>query len=189
MSEKIILPIYNYSNISLPHDWKDKIINLNFPEEDIFKVISQSKVSREKAIYSLMKSEGNCEYAFTYLEHIKYELKFAQPEKGIETIISIPSLDESRIFCFSARPIILTTNAKKHYGVNKIEDMVGKNVSIFRRVKDEFGNYETPHVYHLQKGIIEKIKCPWRYDMADIVIQTEDKISQSINITRICIDW
>ena len=127
--------------------------------------------------------------AIDYWNCIKYNLKFPEPEKGIESIVSIPSMDECGVFCTTARPVVLTTNAKEYYGVSKIEDMVGKNVGVFRRVKDELGNYETPYVYYLQKGTIDKIECPWRFDMATVVVRTGEKLSEPIKIQRICIDW
>lgn len=189
MSEKLILPIYIFSDISIPSDWKDKILDKDFPEEKIQNVMSQGKLSREKAIYSLLKCGGVEENAIYYWTFMKYNLKFPEPEKGIESIISIPNMLECGVFCANARPVVLTTNAKEYYGVSKIEDMVGKNVGVFRRAKDEFGNYETPYVHYLQKGTIEEIICPWRFDMAEVVVRTGEELTQPIKIERICIDW
>ena len=189
MSESLVIPIYNYSDCSLPCDWEEQITNTDYDEGSIREVMSRGELSREKAIYALFKSDGNEEKAIDYWSCIKYNLKYPEPEKGIESIISIPSMDECGVFYTTARPVVLTTNAKEYYGVSKIEDMVGKEVGVFRRVKDELGNYETPHVYHLQKGTIDKIDFPWRFDMATVVVRTGKKLSSPIKIERICIDW
>ena len=98
-------------------------------------------------------------------------------------------MNECHILCANARPVVLTTNAKEYYGVSEIEDMVGKKVGVFRRVKDELGNYEIPYVYYLQKGTIDKIEFPWRFEMATVIIRKGEKLSQPLKIERICIDW
>ena len=67
--------------------------------------------------------------------------------------------------------------------------MVGKKVGVFRRVKDEFGNYEIPYVYYLQKGTIDKIEFTQRFEMATVIIRKGEKLSQPLKIERICIDW
>ena len=41
MSETLILPIYNYSDISLPYDWEEQITNTNYDEDSIQKVMSR----------------------------------------------------------------------------------------------------------------------------------------------------
>ena len=112
MSETLILPIYNYSDISLPYDWEEQITNTNYDEDSIQKVMSRGELSRDKAIYSLFKSNGKEERAIDYWSYIKYNLKFPEPKKSIESIISIPCIDECPILCANARPVVLTTNAK-----------------------------------------------------------------------------
>ena len=72
-----------------------------------------------------------------------------------------------------------------------MEDIIGKPVVVFRRKKDEGGNYITPTTYYLQKATIKKFNYLGRFDMAeaDIIDTSTGEETESLRIQRICIDW
>jgi len=129
---------------------------------------------------------------FTIIQNERaYPITDPIDKRGIQCIIGVPSMKESGIYSLNGKPVILSNTASEHYGIEKLEDIIGKPVVVFRRKKDEGGNYITPTTYYLQKATIKKFNYLGRFDMAeaDIIETSTGKETESLRIQRICIDW
>ena len=164
-------------------------------QEDIETIMEQMKCTRSQAVKALKKNNGdliNALMEFTITGFSKgYNITDPIDKRGIQCIIGVPSMDESGIYSLNGKPVILSMTASEHYCIEKMEDMVGKPVVVFRRKKDEEGKYVTPTTYYLQKATIKKFNCLGRFDMAeaDIIETSTGEEKKSLRIQRICIDW
>lgn len=184
-------PFKNFSLESYPHDMEHQIEGLEFPKESIEGLQDYfcRPKTKEQIIYALMISGGNVKNAWLFSISRKYILKEALPEKGVITICGIQNID--------GRPnptqhgfLSLSDRAAEHYKVEKIEDLIGKKVQAFRRVRLPDGRYEWPNKMYLQKGILIELLCETKLMGAGAIIQCEDgTVSDTIRIDRICIDW
>lgn len=183
-------PFMRFDTLSYPSGYETRIDETKCLETDIDRVIDSCYVSREKAIFALIECENEVQKAIMYCIGLRYELKHKAPEKGIYSIIGIPTMDECSIWSENGRPVKLSDIAKEHYGVETLEDLVGKSVCVFRRFKNENGFYEVPYKYHLQKAKIVSFNGTIQLNMATAVIQSEGKTeTEDIKIQRVCIDW
>ena len=192
MTQQLPPPFMIFDNLSYPSGYESGIDEKKCIEQDIESVIYCCSVSREKAIYALIKYGNEVQKAIIYCIGMRYELKFEAPEKGIYSIIGIPTMNECGIWSENGRPVMLADIAKKHYGndVKTLEDLEGKNVCVFRRFRDERDLYELPHKYYLQKAKIVKFTNTLRLDMAAVIIKSEGETqNEEIKIQRVCIDW
>ena len=185
----------HYDTLSYPPLTKEVMDEEACLTTDIDYLEKQLGISREKAIYALTKcrrkygEEVNLiQKAEIFCYNLKYDLKFKSPEKGIQSLIGIQSLADSYIWAENARPVHLSDTAREHYGVSTLEEMIGKQVSVFRRCKDESGNYETPYKYYLQKAKLMGLEYTHCLNMATAKVKTT-KGFEPVNITRVCIDW
>ena len=164
-------------------------------QEDIETITEQMKCTRSQAVRALKKNNGdlvNALMEFTITGFSKgYNITDPIDKRGIQCIIGVPSMDESGIYSLNGKPVLLSMTASEHYGIEKLEDMVGKPVVVFRRKKDEEGKYLTPTTYYLQKATIKNFNCLGRFDMAeaDIIDTSTGEEKKSLRIQRICIDW
>ena len=190
-------PYIDYSSYCiLPNYIGDEIPDeTGLVQEDIELIIKEIKCTRSQAVISLRKNNGdfiNAIMEFTITGFSKgYNITDSIDKRGIQCIIGVPSMDESGIYSLNGKPVLLSMTASEHYGIEKLEDMVGKPVVVFRRKKDEAGEYVTPTTYYLQKATIKKFNCLGRFDMAeaDIIETSTGKETKSLRIQRICIDW
>ena len=126
-----------------------------------------------------------CDYAMRKDFIFKYEI----PEIGLNSIVGIPSLEETNIFASNARPAMISEEATKAYGVNDIMEMKGRTVYIVKRNKLKDGEYEVPFRYVFRPAKITNINSIFRFDMACVDVEyIEDKsVSTNIRIQRACI--
>jgi hypothetical protein len=108
----------------------------------------------------------------------------------LECIFAYQSIGESGCFSIDGRPLTLTDKAKKHYGVSNYEEMIGKQIYIPRRKKDQTGNYIDPSVWYLQKSTIkELIDLDYGINYAATIVENIDgTIKESVRINRICLE-
>jgi len=164
-------------------------------QEDIETIMEQMKCTRSQAVRALKKNKGdliNALMEFTITGFSKgYNITDQIDKRGIQCIIGVPDMDESGIYSHNMKPVILSVTASEHYDIEKLEDIVGKPVVVFRRKKDKEGKYVTPTTYYLKKATIKKFNCLGRFDMAeaDIIETSTGEETKSVRIQRICIDW
>lgn len=125
---------------------------------------------------------------FSKMEH-QYPLKYPNPKKEILSIIGIPTLDECRIFSQGGKPVFISDIAAKHYGVNSLEELIGKSATVFRRFRDEKNNYEEPWRWHTYPVTLKNFTGLGRLDMGTAMTEDSDGNIENILIHRICIDW
>ena len=128
---------------------------------------------------------------FTYFNAMEYKfpLKFPNPPNDIVSIIGVPTTDECRIFSLGGKPVFISKLAASHYGVSSLDKLVNKSVLVFRRFKDESGNYEEPWRWHTYNVTLLSFKRTGRLDGAYAIVKNEDGTTEDIAIERICIDW
>ena len=187
MTQSFPSPLKNLSLESYPHDMYHQIEGLEFPEESIKEIQEHfcKPKAREQIIYALMKSGGNVKEAWLFSKSRKYMLKEELPEKGAITIGGIHSLDG-----YAEGPVLISDRAAEHYKVEKIEDLIGKNVQVVRRFRFPDGSYEWPNRMCLQKGSLMELLDETQWMGAGAILKFEDgTFSDSLRIDRICIDW
>tara|TARA_Y200000002_G_C22655861_1_gene653436 strand:+ start:72 stop:674 length:603 start_codon:yes stop_codon:yes gene_type:complete len=185
----------HYDSLSYPPFTKDVLEEDSCLPTDIDYLEKELGISREKAIYALTHCRRNygeevklVQKAKLFCYNLKYDLKFKAPEKGIESIFGIQSLADSDIWSETGRPTFISNTASQHYGVETLEEIIGKSIGVFRRYKDESGNYETPYKYYLQKAKLVGLEYTYCLNMATAKVETEKGV-EPVNITRVCIDW
>lgn len=185
----------HYHSLSYPPLTKDVLEEDSCLPTDVEKLVKSLDISRERAIYALTISRKNCgkdedifEKAKLLCCYLKYELKIKAPEKGIESIIGIQSLADSNVWSETGRPTFISNTASQHYGVDTLEEMIGKQVIIFRRFQNEEGFYETPYKYYLQKAKLVGLEYTYCLNMATAKVETEKGV-EPVRIQRVCIDW
>ena len=187
MTQSFPSPLKNYSLMSYPHDIEHQIKGLEFPEESIKGLQDYfcKPKAKEQIIYALMKSGGNVKEAWLFSIPIKYMLKEALPEKGVITIGGIQTMSG-----YAEGPVLISDRAAEHYKVEKIEELIGKNVQVFRRFRFPDGRYEWPNKMYLQKGILRELLDETELMCAGAIIQCDDgSFSVPLRLDRICIDW
>jgi hypothetical protein len=185
--ENFPYPFINYNNFSEFNS--DENIELNdIYDSQIENIITSTRCKRSKAIKYFIKNQYNLNSTILEICSKKYNLKFSPPEKGIYTIIGLPSMEESGIFSINGKYVLLSNLAAEVYGVKKLEEMVNKPIFVFRRFKKENGDYETPYVYYLQKATILELYNLDRLDTSDAKIEY-DGSEEMVSLQRICIDW
>jgi hypothetical protein len=123
-----------------------------------------------------------------YTKDQNYTFKYDPPEKGLISIVTIPSLCDCNIFASNARPAILAKEAMEHYKVDDIEDMVGKDIYIVRRNKNEDGSYEEPYKFIWKKGTIVNLGGLYRFDSSFVNVKFHDgDYDEELRLTRACI--
>jgi hypothetical protein len=190
-------PFINYANYCKFPEYigEEKPDETGISQEDIKLVMAQATCSRSQAVKSLRKNSGdliNALMDFTIIQNERaYPITEPIDKRGIQCIIGVPSMKESGIYSLNGKPVILSNTTAEHYGIEKLEDIIGKPVVVFRRKKDEGGNYITPTTYYLQKATIKKFNYLGRFDMAeaDIIETSTGEETESLRIQRICIDW
>ena len=182
-------PIKDYTALSYPIDMEEIIMGSTFPEVDIQEVMKiKDGVSYNSAIYALKQCKGDVAKAKMICLHKDYHLKFALPEEGVYSIGGVQTMDECNIFSVTGRPYVISNRAVEHYKVTTIEDLIGKQVGIFRRWKLPSGKYQTPYKYYIQKGILKKLDCTHTMFMASAIVEYEDGgLSRPLSIDRIVI--
>ena len=185
----------HYDTVSYHPLTKEVLAEDSCLSTDIEDLVKEFDISREKAIYALSVIMRECKEKSNILAQarilcysLKYDLKFKPPKEGIETIIGIQSMLECNIFSENGRPVHLSDTASKHYGVSTLEEIIGKSVLIFRRFKDENGEYELPNEYYLQKTKLVGLQYTFCLNMATAEIET-DTGKEPVRIQRVCIDW
>ena len=190
MSQSFPESIRNYSSLCFPFQWKEELEKesiemLNEPEIESF--MNLMDCTREKAIYALKESENDSFKAKMMLYNLQFELKFPT-EKEFISIIGIPLMDECKIWSINGRPVSISKEAAGYYQVKSLEEMIGKDVRIFRRFKLENGSYEKPEKYHGQKAKIISLDSLFRLDSASVNVKTEEGV-ENVRLKRVCIDW
>lgn len=129
-------------------------------------------------------------YPLTFFNKMdyKYPLKYKH-ENDIVSIIGIPTMEECRIFSQGGKPVLISKLAAIHYNVSSLNELIDKTALVFRRVKDDNGNYEEPWRWHTYKVIIKSFKDLQRLDSAYVTVENANNSIEDINIQRICIDW
>lgn len=185
----------HYDKLSYPPLTKEVLDEKSCLPTDIEDLVKEFGVSREKAIYALSvimreyKEKSNIlTQARMLCYSLKYDLKFKPPKEGIKSIIGIQTMAQCDIWAENGRPVHLSNTAREHYGVSTLEEMIGKQIMVFRRFKDESGNYETPYKYYLQKGKLVGLEYTFSLNLATAKVETEKGV-EPINFTRVCIDW
>ena len=190
-------PFINYANYCKFPEYigEESPDETGIPQEDIEIVMAQATCSRSQAVKSLRKNNGdliNSLMDFAIIRNERaYPITDPIDKRGIQCIIGVP-IKESDIYSLDWLPNnILSNTAAEHYGIEKLEDIIGKPVVVFRRKKDKGGNYITPTTYYLQKATIKKFKYLERVEMAeaDIIDTSTGEETKSLKIQRICIDW
>ena len=185
----------HYDTLSYPPLTEEVLDEKSCLSSEIETLVKEFDISREKAIYTLTVIGRECKEKSNVLHQarmlcysLKYDLKFKPPKEGIETIMGIQNMAECNIWSENGRPVYLSKTASKHYGVSTLEEMIGKSVLIFRRYKDEKGDYETPYKYYLQKAKIVGLEHTFCLNMANAEIETATG-TEPVKIQRVCIDW
>jgi hypothetical protein len=113
------------------------------------------------------------------------------PERGLVSIVGVPSMMECRIFCVHKRPAMLSNEACNHYNIRTFSDLGNKTVLVFRRERDEYGNYKDPIEFCWHRYRILEFNNTFSIDQAYIKVQNVKtlEIDDEIKIQRACIDW
>ena len=95
------------------------------------------------------------------------------PTKNLEyrPIFGVGCLDETRIFCITARPIKIIKEALEYYDLASPYDydgMVGKTVGIIKRIKVDGIKKDE---YHCVKYLLKEIKWPEMYSCSSVVVR------------------
>ena len=104
--------------------------------------------------------------------------------------VFVPSKDDDNEDLKPIQGIEISDIAAEHYGVEKLEDLIEKNVCVFRRFRDEHDEYEMPFKFYLQKATIVEFIRTFQLNMAEAVIRSEGETeTEAVKIQRVCIDW
>lgn len=103
----------------------------------------------------------------------------------LEPLFCVDSMEITRIMASNMRPPLLTNIAKKQLKIDKVEDLIGKEIYIIRRKLDSNGN-KIDNVFRYVSGIVKKQDIVGTYSFSLVTVLTEYG-EENIRLSRLFI--
>jgi len=109
-------------------------------------------------------------------------------DKKYLPIFAVGGIDETRMFCITARPLKMIPEAIKYYGLSSIDDYDGMKDKIVGIIKRKKVDGEKINEYHCVEYKLKEIVMPHMYSLSYAVVEClETNETMDINIDRVTI--